>query len=188
MAYAPQPMFRTLPSLLAAIFIASGCYSERLPPPAFRYDCGGDGECGDGESCIDGLCQVACTLATATEDCGLSGQGGSYLACINGVCSSACELDANGCPGQQSCAEIPGFSEQLGAGICMQECSEDSCPTGEICIEGFCAEACDAADANACGDGETCLFGVCVPDEVATAGGESQGTQGGAGETDGDTE
>lgn len=167
-------MSRSFSFLLAALALSSACFSERLPPPTFRHTCGGEGDCGEGESCISGLCQVACTQATATEDC-----GGSYVACINGVCSSACQLDDDICPGAQSCAEIPVLSEQLGAGICMETCSPDSCPEGEICIEGFCTESCDPADSDSCSTGNVCLLGVCVPEEVVETGGS---------QTSGDTE
>ena len=159
-------MSRSISLLLAALGLSSACFSERLPPPTFRHTCGGDGQCGDGESCISGLCQVPCTLATAAEDCDISPQGGSYLGCINGVCSSPCQPDDDICPGAQSCTEIPGISEQLGAVICIERCSADSCPDGEICIEGFCAQSCDPTNPDSCNEGETCLLGVCVPDEV----------------------
>ncbi len=152
-----------LPTLLVAL-TASACYSERLPPTTFRHTCGGDGDCGDDESCISGLCQVPCTTATSLEDCGAPGQGSTYLGCINGVCSSICDPGSTNCPGQQSCATLPG---EESAGVCMEECSADSCPDGEICIEGFCAESCDPTDPMACAEGLTCL-GVCVPDDIAT--------------------
>lgn len=167
-------MSRLLTLTLLTALTATGCYSERLSPSYFRNSCGSDGECGDGEACVSGLCQVPCTMATATEDCSLSGQGGSYLACINGVCASACNIDDDPCPGEQTCNEIPVLTEQLGAGICMQECSADSCPDGEICVVGFCATACDPTDANACPEGEACELGVCLPEELAETGGDTE--------------
>lgn len=177
----------TLLATLCAIGTGTGCYSERLPPSYFRHSCGGDNECGDGSSCVSGLCQVECTMATATADCGLSAQGGSYLACINGVCASACSLDNDPCPGSQSCAEIPLLTEQLGAGLCMEECSADSCPDGEVCLLGFCATACDPADPTSCGEGEICdpAVGICLPGDLpeTTAGGDTEG-----GDTEGATE
>ncbi len=179
-----------LPLLLAAFSLsASACYSERLPPPTFRHSCGGDGECGEGESCVSGLCQVPCTLATSLEDCGQPGQGSSYFGCLNGVCSSLCDPGNDICPGEQSCATIPGEDESLG--VCIAECTEDSCPDGEICIEGFCAQACDPTDPMSCGDGETCLLGVCVPDDVVETAGEVGTAEGGdtdEGDTDGNSE
>ncbi len=160
-------MSRLLLTTLLVALAAPACYSERLPPPTFRHQCSANGDCGDGESCVSGLCQVECTQATATDDCGLMGQGASYLACINGVCSTACDLSADPCPGPQSCLEIPGISEALGSGVCMEECSAGSCPEGELCLQGFCAPTCDPNDEGSCDDDQTCLAGVCVPDEVA---------------------
>lgn len=178
----PLTLLATLTTLVASMGTSAGCYSERLPPSYFRHSCGDNGECGDEQSCVSGLCQVECTMATATEDCGLSSQGGSYLACINGVCSSACSLDDDPCPGAQSCNEIPVLTEQLGAGICMEECSSDTCPDGEICLAGFCATACDPTDPTACGEGQVCQ-GVCLPEELAETSAGSGDT-----DTDGDTE
>lgn len=170
MAYAPPstPMPRFLSFTLAMLTLgASACYSERLAPPTFRYSCGGDGECGEGETCISGLCQVSCTLITAEEDCELGSQVSGYLACINGVCTSACDLGDDRCPSPQSCTEIPGLSEQLEAGLCIEDCTPDSCPAGEACLEGFCLQTCDPeAEESACDVGETCLEGVCVPESV----------------------
>lgn len=146
---------------------------------------------------MSGLCQVPCTMATAQEDCGLSSQGGSYLACINGACASACNLDNDPCPGAQSCTELPGLSEQLGAGLCMETCTPDSCPEGEACAGGFCATECDPADPMSCPEGQFCLVEVCVPGELdptagadTTPSSESEGSETGdtAGATEGDTE
>lgn len=191
-------MSRLLPLLLATFSLsASACYSERLPPPTFRHNCAGDNECGDGESCVSGLCQVECTLATATEDCGNPGQGSSFFGCLNGICSSICNPDDDICPGQQSCATIPG-AEDFG-GVCVESCTEGSCPDGEVCVivpeelgggdVNFCATACDPTDPMSCGDGETCLFGVCTPDDVIeSAGDDSAETSPTDGDTDGDTD
>lgn len=186
-------MSRLLPLLLAAFSLsASACYSERLPPPTFRHSCAQDEECGDGESCISGLCQVECTLVTAAEDCGNLGMGSTFFGCLNGVCSSICNPDDDVCPGQQSCAELPG-AEGFG-GVCVESCTEDSCPDGEVCVEvpeeygadvTLCATACDPADPTSCGDGQICLFGVCAPDDVIeSAGGDSAES----GATDSDTD
>ncbi len=169
----PLKLLATIATLFAVTSTSAGCYSERLPPSYFRNSCGDDGECGETESCVSGLCQVECSMATADEDCGSPGQGSSYLACINGVCASACNLDDDPCPGSQSCTEVPVLTEQLGAGICMQECSADSCPEGETCILGFCATLCDPTDASSCDIGQICEAGLCLPEDVPnpTAGG-----------------
>ncbi|MGH1341385.1 MAG: hypothetical protein ACRBN8_07540 [Nannocystales bacterium] len=179
----------TLLATLCAIGTGTGCYSERLPPPYFRNTCGSDNECGEGTSCVSGLCQVECTMATADEDCGTSPQ---HLACINGVCVSACSPDDDACPGSQSCTEIPTVSELIGAGLCMEECSADSCPDGELCIAGFCATTCDPTDAGACGQGQICPpgVGVCIPEDLpeTTAGSDGDTDGDSDGGTEGDTE
>lgn len=188
-------MSRLLPLLLAAFSLsASACYSERLPPPTFRHSCGGDNECGDGESCVSGLCQIECTLATAAEDCGSLGMGSTFFGCLNGVCSSLCSPDNDVCPGEQSCAPIPG-AEDFG-GVCVESCTEGSCPDGEVCVivpeeiggdVNFCATACDPADPMSCGEGEICILGVCAPDDVVETAGEAD-TADTQGDTDGDTD
>ncbi|MCR9161743.1 MAG: hypothetical protein ACE37F_36225 [Nannocystaceae bacterium] len=187
-------MSRLLPLLLAAFSLgASACYSERLPPPTFRHSCAQDQECGDGESCISGLCQVECTLATAADDCGSPGMGSTYFGCLNGVCSSICNPDDDVCPGSQTCATIPG-AEDFG-GACVESCTEGSCPAGEVCVElpeefgpvNFCATACDPGDPASCAEGETCIFGVCSPDDVIESGGDDSAETSPT-DTDGDTD
>lgn len=179
-------MPRSFSFLLLGSLLSTACFSERLPPPTFRHDCSGDEDCGDAEACINGLCQVECTLATSEMDCGALGQGSTYLGCINGVCASACDLDDDPCPGAQSCESIPGLSEALGAGVCMEMCTPDSCPDSEVCVLGFCAPSCDPNDPEGCGEGNTCLGGVCVPDEVGET---MQPTSGNDSDTDtGDSE
>ncbi|MEM6290935.1 MAG: hypothetical protein AAGA54_06700 [Myxococcota bacterium] len=184
-------MNRLLTLCLLPLLASAACYSERLPPPTFRHSCGQSSECGSDEACVNGLCQIECTLATANEDCSLGGQGASFIACINGVCTSACQLNDDICPGEQACTEIPVLSDQLGAGVCMQECSDDSCPDGEACLEGFCAQTCDPTDPASCADGQICLAGFCAPEEIAETSltGESATTETATdGDTEGDTE
>ena len=150
--------FRLAISLLAPLLGAGACYSERLPPPNFRYACGADGDCSDQERCIRGLCQVPCTSATGATDCE------DFLACLNGVCVSSCELPAEDCnedgedctrpesrstcPAPQTCMDV-GFGGAGGGsffgggstadvGVCGQGCTSDSCPDGELCLEDFC--------------------------------------------------
>lgn len=163
---------------------SSGCYSEREPPPTYRYQCGGDGDCDDGEACRGGICERTCSLATFEDDC-----GADFVACFNGACSSTCEVGAGVCPSAQECVDLSEFGVDLGGGasnpfgggssaavgICGRMCddSNDLCPSGETCLVGFCAATCDVTDPEACGAGLACVPpGVCAPD---TTGGDMTG-------------
>jgi hypothetical protein len=127
------------PWLLGACF-----YLEPAPPPQFRYSCDADDECEDNHECINGLCQVACTLdlATLSHDCP---QEGEYFSCFNGVCVHSCDVDADECSDPQSCQafDLEGVDDagMLGEiGICGQLCDtpgeQDNCPDGHECIDG----------------------------------------------------
>ncbi len=120
---------------------------------------------------MSGLCQVPCTAATAAADCD---QTQGFVGCFNGACASTCAVNDDPCPGEQSCTSLPLLEELLGenVGVCMQECDENSCPDGEVCLRGFCAQSCDATDPTSCVDGQTCVAGACLPDDIA----ESAGT------------
>lgn len=86
---------------------------------------------------------MPCTAATFEDDCPSSG---NYTACFNGVCASACNVDDDACPAPQSCQsiEIPPEFEEFGIesfAVCGIACSDARpCPTGELCIEGACAD------------------------------------------------
>lgn len=188
-------------ALLAGFAGAASCYSDRLPPPTFRYVCDTTADCNEGESCIDGLCQIPCTLATFADDCPPEG---SYSLCFNGVCSHVCELAGGLCAAGQTCID-PGFDlaglfgdggggggggsdEELTLGICGETCDADSCPMGEACLEGFCFATCDPAN-DTCAAPFACVGGYCLPDFGDGADGgstESSGSDGGADSTDGD--
>lgn len=158
---------------LSAGFFAA-CYAEREPPPNFRYACDRDGDCLDGQTCVDGLCETPCTNATFADDC-TRGE----LPCLNGVCSSGCEVGGSSCPGAQECVdlglELGGGNSFLGGGnsdavvgVCVRECSTSSCPAMNVCIEGFCVQTCMQPEE--CFAGTTCLGGLCLPDTGGTDG------------------
>ena len=169
-------MLRFLVGLLAGLSVVMACYSERLPPPNFRYGCTQDSDCSDPQRCIDNLCQIPCTQATFSTACG---QNGGFAFCLNGVCSSTCLQSDDNCPGRQRCLS-PGFN--LGSligggggfgggggvdtedlGICGMECTPSSCPEGEACFAGFCVATCEPDGPDTCPSGFVCAGGLCVP-------------------------
>jgi hypothetical protein len=180
--------FRLALCLLAPVL--AGCYSERLPPPNFRYACGGDGDCNDNERCISGLCQVPCTQANADDDCPTSD---GFATCFNGVCVSSCELPAEVCEGEgenevcerrerrgtctkpHMCLDLGielggggsffGGVSDVDVGVCGEWCTEGSCPEGEVCVAQLCVATCDPAGPDTCNAafGLTCQNGLCLP-------------------------
>lgn len=148
---------------LLASGLATGCFTERLPPPAFRYACGSDTDCGMGDRCISGLCQTPCSQATFAIACDTR----AHAACFNGTCASLCEIaEGAKCPSPQTCIDV-GLGalspESAGFGICGTTCTSDTCPEGESCLEGFCVQSCDPANPAACADGFVCTAGFCLP-------------------------
>jgi len=170
----------------AGFGFGSGCYAEREPPPTYRYQCGGDGDCEEGEECRDGICERMCTQATFEDDCDTS----THVMCFNGACSNTCEVGANVCPSVQECVDLSELGIDIGGGssnpfgggssatlgICGRKCSEgdDLCPDGEMCLPdltipgadgeeltvgGFCVATCDPAnpDPEQCGAGFVCM-------------------------------
>lgn len=139
------------------------CFIEPSEPPAFRAACDAASDCADGDSCIDGLCQRECTLATFEEDC----EGGNYLLCLNGVCTSLCDPSADSaCPDPQSCLGFelpPETAQSFGASslnVCGISCDDATrpCAEGELCFEGICIDPSSSTtgtDAGTDGTGET---------------------------------
>jgi hypothetical protein len=172
-------------AIACAVTASAGCFSDRLPPPTFRYSCSVDDDCTEPEACIRGLCQIPCTQATFRDDCP---SAGSYAACFNGVCSNVCTVGADHCTKPQSCIELPldlngggggpgggGGSTADEIGLCGVQCmpGDDVCPTGEVCLQGFCVQGC-MFDVE-CQDGFSCIAGICLPDEVEIPGTDATG-------------
>jgi hypothetical protein len=185
-------------ALFGGALAAASCYSERPAPPAFRYVCESNGDCRSNETCLDKLCQVECTQATAADVC----TGSDHLLCFNGLCTSACQLLNENCPSSQECIDLEPFGIDLSSGggsifssgsgpvgICGQLCKEDdasSCPTGESCIFGFCVATCETSET--CAMGLSCVDNQCLPEGFGASSGGSgiPGTFTDSGFTNGD--
>ena len=168
----------------------AGCFSDRLPPPNFRFSCSVDDDCSEPEACIRGLCQIPCRQATFRRDCP---SAGSYAACLNGVCSNVCTVGEGHCPPTLSCLGLPfdapdgngnggfggGGAPPAGdIGICGVECTpgDDVCPQGETCLFGFCLQICEFDEQ--CQDGFSCVGTLCLPEGFEFPGAEEDGTGG----------
>ncbi len=93
----------------------------------------GDVCCSEGESCIEGLCGIACVPQCGGKECGLNGCGGSCGACeanqfcTDGVCTNVCEPDC--------------FLKECGDDGCEGSCG--ACDAGVICtVAGSCGGEC----------------------------------------------
>lgn len=177
-----RPIFSSVLAVLAGALVASACYSEREPPPSFRYACDADGDCAEGQSCIDGLCETPCTTENFAEVCVRN-----ELVCLNGVCSSGCDLAKDTCPASQECVDLGidlgnggssflGGSSDAEVGVCMRPCTEGSCADAQVCIEGFCVPTCGPD--MSCPAGLECQSGLCLPDLGTTSGGSSGAADG----------
>ena len=129
--------------VLSAVALTSGCFIETKAAANFRYSCDKASQCEDGSTCAQGLCQIACTGASADNLAGSCPADGGYVACINGYCANICDPSRKDCPGSQACLAIPG-SETGGAGqsaaVCAVACDPATlpCPNAETCLAGFC--------------------------------------------------
>jgi hypothetical protein len=165
----------------------------------------GDG-CGEGQYCADGHCVSLCAgvecpadrpcdpaNGLCTDPCeNVECADGEY--CVNGACHGPGDCYEAGCPGAQLCREgncidNPCTGIECGEtsfcreGECVFSCAGISCPFGQACIDGQCAEincggvvcaegqtcsdeTCqeDLCNPEECGDGRTCLGGECTDD------------------------
>lgn len=116
--------------------------------------CTVNGECGDAELCVDGLCE-----ALVVEDCDFNNDCGEIGICVDGSCRLTCADDPQ-CPGAQVCR----------AGLCAPP-PEPECMTGSdcgaegdfTCVNGSCRDLCDNNDAE-CSFGYFCRGFYCDVD------------------------
>lgn len=190
-----RPAVRTgarlaLPWGLALGVGATGCFSPPPPPPGFRHSCGSDDQCGSDETCVQGLCQLPCSSVDPELACP---DGGGI--CFNGACSDVCQIDDAHCSAPMECIEVPdvgggggfGGAPTEGVGICGSLCDEadpETCPTGEVCILGFCLDPgslTGGEDSDGGSDGDPDAGTTTGDGSPTTATGTGTGTSGGTG-------
>ncbi|MEM1349049.1 MAG: hypothetical protein AAGI01_10870 [Myxococcota bacterium] len=110
-------------------------------------ECLADSDCAQGAECFEGDCRD--DLCSSKADC----QASQVCAGTPSVCAappSTCSGDEE-CPGTTRCK----FPE----GVCVEPCTQGSCPEGFYCNVMFCSALC--ADISSCGLGEVCSQGRC---------------------------
>ena len=137
------------------------------------------------QSCVAGLCEYSCDLATFAVDCP-STEGFQF--CLNTVCATVCgagdpaqyDLEDNDgfCTSPQTCIPLAeggvdlslfgalsgAYSQAFsrlpeGAGLCGTRCdARDAlpCDPGEYCSGALCLSACTDPEATPCSDGSVC--------------------------------
>ncbi len=125
------------------------------------------------QSCVDGLCEYPCELATFQKDCPTT-EG--FVFCFNGNCANLCgnddatkygfESNDDYCSEPQGC--IPIAVEGLDPAVIDTLIPRGS-GQGGLNLDGlaegagFCGERCDAAGAPACPAGQYCTGALCLP-------------------------
>ncbi len=120
-------------------------------PSTALCPCGGQSDCDEGYTCLDGVCLVPCEFSS---ECGAS------RICVNGRCVVGCDTLVP-CPDGYSCNAI---------GVCEIDSSTagcggaSPCPGGLVCVEGVCRGTCETTAE--CASGEVCHAptGTCIAD------------------------
>lgn len=118
-------------------------------------DCANDGDCGQGEQCVEGACLCRSDRACADGE-----------SCVEGAC-----VIVPDCASDADCAELGRVCERDGERFrCVPACAQDSdCgPFGVTCSAGHCQQQC-AGDATCLEAGTICEGNFCVDAECVTA-------------------
>ena len=110
-----------------------------------QVDEDGDEACGDGSACHEGDCTQECQ----NNECPERGD----------ICEALGGLGVDGCRGvvcdaQQEC--------NPNTGQCFDDCAEVECPSGEVCVNGRCAEG--DCTRHGCAGRQVCVNGQCEVD------------------------
>jgi hypothetical protein len=129
-------------------------------PIPFPGDCKYDHECGDRNTCVNGLCYSPLAPPEQGLPCIYDGQCRRDDVCENGLCApppAECRLNGD-CPAGRTCE----------AGLCLlgvyRPCSaEEHCERGQECVARKCAPRAAPCEQNRhCPLGSRCLEGTCV--------------------------
>ena len=136
-----------------------------------------ENSCDTGKVCNPyGLCVDRCTPETCPGDGVTCGEDGlchkpecsseirceaSYMVCDNYHCVDKCKSN-------QDCAE--GKACKTNTGLCIDKCTVESCPSGEVCTNtGLCVPGI-CSDLVPCTDGMVCnAKNICVTPRIATS-------------------
>ncbi len=179
MKSAPQivraPRYLLLTVLMGlAVTLGSACSGDSLVnmPRASKPECTADGDCGDGQSCVEGTCTVAdAYTADARSDVADAAPDVPH-----DTGPRACTSDGD-CTAPQVCT----FDMATGALVCADPVGPgapgDACTAGADCASGICLEGSCAAPCGGesdCPSGQTCAsrqvnghpVDVCVDEQV----------------------
>jgi hypothetical protein len=162
----PNRLFSVVVAICASVVTACGGGGTSYVP------CAVDGDCKDGEICIDNRCQSS-TGCTQDSDC----KNGRV--CLEGVCRTAeCNSDGD-CGANQHCENhkcvdnppcvtdndcLP--TEYCDAGTCkirqQKTCTQDNeCAANELCLDQVCTAKATCTQDDQCPSGTVCSKGQC---------------------------
>lgn len=151
--------------------VDSGCASRTEPCPDGTVCRGGecvapcDGVvCPADQRCISGACLDPCQgVECPTNQVCIARDPDAATLC--GPSCNCGELATPLCPDGTAC-DTRMMSDSSSAGMCVEPgCETVSCPAGEVCRAGSCADACEGT---VCPVGQVCSLGSCSPDPCAS--------------------
>ena len=157
---APTRPTRKLPAVIAALLgltlVAAGCSEDSSGTSLGQTDLCAEVTCGDGETCVEGECQMSDNSNNTTGDpCAACGDN---QVCVNQACvDHGC--NEGDCPGGEACVAGDDGVRQCSPIVCAgpEDCGylADECGVrGTACNEGACA--CAEFCPGGCGDGSFC--------------------------------